>query len=64
MRGPAVAAVGWVGGPCEGVEEQGEGVEEVSEEGGDEEGDAEALGGAAGVVFEELGEAGEEVEGG
>lgn len=58
-----MAAVRPVRGPSEGVREHGGGVEEVSGEGGEEEGDAEAVRGAAVEVFEELREAGDEVEG-
>jgi hypothetical protein len=64
MRRPAVAAMGGVGRPCEGVEEEGEGVEEVPKESGYKQRYREPCCGTTGVVFEELREAGEEVEGG
>lgn len=58
---PAVQAVGRVGRPGKGVGEERGAVEEVAEEGGDEESWGKAGGGAAHVVFVELGEAGAEV---
>ena len=50
-------AVRRVGVPGERVGEQGGAVEEVAEEGGDEEGRGQAGGGAAPVVFVDLREA-------
>ena len=55
-------AVGRVGRPGKGVGEERCAVEQVAEKGGNEEGRGEAGGGAAHVVFVELGEARAEVE--
>ena len=59
---PAPAAVGSKLIPAAGIREEGEAVEQVSAEGGGEEERAEAGGGFAAPVLDQLWEAGAEVE--